>query len=227
MSFVRKLFHKKSESELQKVYTIDEGVTQQVYVYYPQPLAKIKDGDFFTLVVDPNNMKLTSALTGSVFDTSKGGYAVRYNGKVIGACNFSSATIKKLASYGFTIKIKAKRDGWYEKRIIPNIITLGSMPQELILSDEEANRVSEGYLENVKCQLIPAPKKSRAKPHLGFYKNEKLLFDLAACGDDYGGYLKYVDSYVDLLIEERKRKRDLKSFYTVIPVEYTYETVFV
>lgn len=167
MSFVRKLFHKKSESELQKVYTIDEGVTQQVYVYYPQPLAKIKDGDFFTLVVDPNNMKLTSALTGSVFDTSKGGYAVRYNGKVIGACNFSSATIKKLASYGFTIKIKAKRDGWYEKRIIPNIITLGSMPQELILSDEEANRVSEGYLENVKCQLIPAPKKVACKATSG------------------------------------------------------------
>lgn len=236
MGFLKNIFKKtESASETKpkeangeykrcKVVSICGDREQPVYVYYPHSLAKIKDGETFTLTVDTRPTKLKSPLIGGVWDTSKDGYAVRYNNELIGACSFSSSLVKNLVDSGFVVEIKAMRSGWYEPNKIPNIIALTPLFNSLILNEEESKRVKPGYLRQIECKLIPASKNSRAKPHIGFYKKETLLFEFGATLGCYQDYLKYVDRSIDLIVEKVAKKREPGFFYRATPIEYTYET---
>ena len=69
-----------------------------VYVYYGEPLRKIRKGDVFDAEVVTKPMRLRSELTGGVWDTADNGFALAYKGKVFGQHRLSETRSRTLRS---------------------------------------------------------------------------------------------------------------------------------
>lgn len=214
--------------------------TKRIYVYYPNPIRRIKDGDRFTLDLSPKPVKLRSSFSGEEWDTEDEGYAVLFKGKIIGAADYLSEGLKNIMRLGAVIQIEAMRNGWYEEGKIPNVVTFwpdhGEMKswikaQELFgrplpfearlisfnISFENGDVIPKERLSEVVLSLMPVPEGSSAKPHIGFWSNGKLFFDVDAKSDAYKKLLPLVGNTVKMSIETRKSKIDEGKY---IHIEY-------
>ena len=101
-----------------------------VYVYYGEPLRKIRKGDVFDAEVVTKPMRLRSELTGGVWDTTDDGFALAYKGKVFGAASALGNTFKDITELGYRITVSCRMTGWYAKGIptSPRRYSRGSMP---------------------------------------------------------------------------------------------------
>lgn len=101
-----------------------------VYVYYGEPLRKIRKGDVFDAEVVTKPMRLRSELTGGVWDTTDNGFALAYKGKVFGAASALGNTLKDIAKLGYKITVSCRMTGWYAKGI-PTVVMMIDEPEEI------------------------------------------------------------------------------------------------
>lgn len=100
------------------------------YVYYGEPLRKIRKGDVFDAEVVTKPMRLRSELTGGVWDTTDNGFALAYKGKVFGAASALGNTLKDIAKLGYKITVSCRMTGWYAKGI-PTVVMMIDEPEEI------------------------------------------------------------------------------------------------
>lgn len=101
-----------------------------VYVYYGEPLRKIRKGDVFDAEVLTKPMRLRSELTGGVWDTTDNGFALAYKGKVFGAASALGNTFKDITELGYRITVSCRMTGWYAKEI-PTVVMMIDEPEEI------------------------------------------------------------------------------------------------
>lgn len=101
-----------------------------VYVYYGEPLRKIRKGDVFDAEVVTKPMRLKSELTGGVWDTTDNGFALAYKGKVFGAASALGNTFKDITELGYRITVSCRMTGWYAKGI-PTVVMMIDEPEEI------------------------------------------------------------------------------------------------
>lgn len=101
-----------------------------VYVYYGEPLKKIRKGDVFDAEVVTKPMRLRSELTGGVWDTTDNGFALAYKGKVFGAASALGNTFKDITELGYRITVSCRMTGWYAKGI-PTVVMMIDEPEEI------------------------------------------------------------------------------------------------
>lgn len=101
-----------------------------VYVYYGEPLRKIRKGDVFDAEVVTKPMRLRSELTGGVWDTTDDGFALAYKGKVFGAASALGNTFKDITKLGYRITVSCRMTGWYAKGI-PTVVMMIDEPEEI------------------------------------------------------------------------------------------------
>lgn len=101
-----------------------------VYVYYGEPLRKIRKGDVFDAEVVTKPMRLRSELTGGVWDTTDNGFALAYKGKVFGAASAIGNTFKDITELGYRITVSCRMTGWYAKGI-PTVVMMIDEPEEI------------------------------------------------------------------------------------------------
>ncbi len=101
-----------------------------VYVYYGEPLRKIRKGDVFDAEVVTKPMRLRSELTGGVWDTTDNGFALAYKGKVFGAASALGNTFKDITELGYRITVPCRMTGWYAKGI-PTVVMMIDEPEEI------------------------------------------------------------------------------------------------
>lgn len=101
-----------------------------VYVYYGEPLRKIRKGDVFDAEVVTKPMRLRSELTGGVWDTADNGFALAYKGKVFGAASALGNTFKDITELGYKITVSCRMTGWYA-RGIPTVVMMIDEPEEI------------------------------------------------------------------------------------------------
>lgn len=101
-----------------------------VYVYYGEPLKKIRKGDVFDAEVVTKPMRLRSELTGGVWDTTDDGFALAYKGKVFGAASALGNTFKDITELGYRITVSCRMTGWYAKGI-PTVVMMIDEPEEI------------------------------------------------------------------------------------------------
>lgn len=101
-----------------------------VYVYYGDPLRKIRKGDVFDAEVVTKPMRLRSELTGGVWDTTDNGFALAYKGKVFGAASALGNTFKDITELGYRITVSCRMTGWYAKGI-PTVVMMIDEPEEI------------------------------------------------------------------------------------------------
>lgn len=101
-----------------------------VYVYYGEPLRKIRKGDVFDAEVVTKPMRLRSELTGGVWDTTDNGFALAYKGKVFGAASALGNTFKDITELGYRITVSCRMTGWYTKGI-PTVVMMIDEPEEI------------------------------------------------------------------------------------------------
>lgn len=101
-----------------------------VYVYYGEPLRKIRKGDVFDAEVVTKPMRLRSELTGGVWDTTDNGFALAYKGKVFGAASALGNTFKDITELGYRITVSCRMTGWYA-RGIPTVVMMIDEPEEI------------------------------------------------------------------------------------------------
>jgi len=101
-----------------------------VYVYYGEPLRKIRKGDVFDAEVVTEPMRLRSELTGGVWDTTDDGFALAYKGKVFGAASALGNTFKDITELGYRITVSCRMTGWYAKGI-PTVVMMIDEPEEI------------------------------------------------------------------------------------------------
>lgn len=101
-----------------------------VYVYYGEPLRKIRKGDVFDAEVVTKPMRLRSELTGGVWDTTDDGFALAYKGKVFGAASALGNTFKDITELGYRITVSCRMTGWYAKGI-PTVVMMIDKPEEI------------------------------------------------------------------------------------------------
>lgn len=101
-----------------------------VYVYYGEPLRKIRKGDVFDAEVVTKPMRLRSELTGGVWDTADNGFALAYKGKVFGAASALGNTFKDITELGYRITVSCRMTGWYA-RGIPTVVMMIDEPEEI------------------------------------------------------------------------------------------------
>lgn len=100
------------------------------YVYYGEPLRKIRKGDVFDAEVVTKPMRLRSELTGGVWDTTDDGFALAYKGKVFGAASALGNTFKDTTELGYRITVSCRMTGWYAKGI-PTVVMMIDEPEEI------------------------------------------------------------------------------------------------
>lgn len=100
------------------------------YVYYSEPLRKIRKGDVFNAEVVTKPMRLRSELTGGVWDTTDDGFALAYKGKVFGAASALGNTFKDITELGYRITVSCRMTGWYAKGI-PTVVMMIDEPEEI------------------------------------------------------------------------------------------------
>lgn len=103
---------------------------RSVYVYYGEPLRKIRKGDVFDAEVVTKPMRLRSELTGGVWDTTDNGFALAYKGKVFGAASALGNTFKDITELGYRITVSCRMTGWYTKGI-PTVVMMIDEPEEI------------------------------------------------------------------------------------------------
>lgn len=101
-----------------------------VYVYYGEPLRKIRKGDVFDAEVVTKPMRLRSELTAGVWDTTDNGFALAYKGKVFGAASALGNTFKDITELGYRITVSCRMTGWYAKGI-PTVVMMIDEPEEI------------------------------------------------------------------------------------------------
>lgn len=101
-----------------------------VYVYFGEPLRKIRKGDVFDAEVVTKPMRLRSELTGGVWDTTDNGFALAYKGKVFGAASALGNTFKDITELGYRITVSCRMTGWYAKEI-PTVVMMIDEPEEI------------------------------------------------------------------------------------------------
>ena len=101
-----------------------------VYVYYGEPLRKIRKGDVFDAEVVTKPMRLRSELTGGVWDTTDNGFALAYKGKVFGTASALGNTFKDITELGYRITVSCRMTGWYAKGI-PTVVMMIDEPEEI------------------------------------------------------------------------------------------------
>lgn len=101
-----------------------------VYVYYGEPLRKIRKGDVFDAEVVTKPMRLRSELTGGIWDTTDNGFALAYKGKVFGAASALGNTFKDITELGYRITVSCRMTGWYAKGI-PTVVMMIDEPEEI------------------------------------------------------------------------------------------------
>lgn len=101
-----------------------------VYVYYGEPLRKIRKGDVFDAEVVTKPMRLRSELTGGVWDTTDDGFALAYKGKVFGAASALENTFKDITELGYRVTVSCRMTGWYAKGI-PTVVMMIDEPEEI------------------------------------------------------------------------------------------------
>lgn len=101
-----------------------------VYVYYGDPLRKIRKGDVFDAEVVTKPMRLRSELTDGVWDTTDNGFALAYKGKVFGAASALGNTFKDITELGYRITVSCRMTGWYAKGI-PTVVMMIDEPEEI------------------------------------------------------------------------------------------------
>lgn len=101
-----------------------------VYVYYGEPLRKIRKGDVFDAEVVTKPMRLRSELTGGAWDTTDNGFALAYKGKVFGAASALGNTFKDITELGYRITVSCRMTGWYAKGI-PTVVMMIDEPEEI------------------------------------------------------------------------------------------------
>ncbi len=101
-----------------------------VYVYYGEPLRKIRKGDVFDAEVVTKPMRLRSELTDGVWDTTDNGFALAYKGKVFGAASALGNTFKDITELGYRITVSCRMTGWYAKGI-PTVVMMIDEPEEI------------------------------------------------------------------------------------------------
>lgn len=101
-----------------------------VYVYYGEPLRKIRKGDVFDADVVTKPMRLRSELTGGVWDTTDDGFALAYKGKVFGAASALGNTFKDITELGYRITVSCRMTGWYAKGV-PTVVMMIDEPEEI------------------------------------------------------------------------------------------------
>lgn len=101
-----------------------------VYVYYGEPLRKLRKGDVFDAEVVTKPMRLRSELTGGVWDTTDNGFALAYKGKVFGAASALGNTFKDITELGYRITVSCRMTGWYAKGI-PTVVMMIDEPEEI------------------------------------------------------------------------------------------------
>lgn len=100
------------------------------YVYFGEPLRKIRKGDVFDAEVVTKPMRLRSELTGGVWDTTDDGFALAYKGKVFGAASALGNTFKDITELGYRITVSCRMTGWYAKGI-PTVVMMIDEPEEI------------------------------------------------------------------------------------------------
>ena len=210
-----------------------------IYTYHGKPLKHLKMGDEFELTVSTAPQIIKSDLSyGMEWNTSSDGYALLYGGKVIGASARLDRLIRDITKHGYEVVLQAKKTGWYEKNIIPEIEVFWPDYADIEIwwdiqqaFDDEipidwemgrfnftANGESIGRRKNnipITFQLLDPKPGSKAKPKIGASYRDKLLFTTTARSMSYKYLSEAMDSEYFAVANRMDSMQDDGQYYRV------------
>lgn len=215
------------------------------YLYYPSVIKTIPDGQLFYLDLIFSKMKLISEVTETQIEIQEYNYALGYNGKVIGVCSYANDVLREYWDKKINVRVAARKNGYVSGFTnLPNIklyfpkkdklkSSLGAMVfspgaavenifyEFRIYTPSSLIHVDTAHDFICKPKIIPTPKGSKAKPHIGFYDGSELIFELSAQNNYYSSILELVDKDIRVAISKEypiTEPKYTKSHYRIVKI---------
>jgi hypothetical protein len=195
-----------------------------IYTYSSEPLRKIRKGQIVTVEAFRGDAVMTSTETGTRWDTrTDGDTVILYNGIPFGFSSIPKEKVMEAAKLGYALKFKSKCYGMLEgykgvkemRLIAPQRIFLKdwipSAPEDRPISMRENGFVYNEYdpddfkaisvrdswfFADATLAIIPTPKGSKAKPHIGVFANDGTqISEVAAINQYYNKLLDFMQRY--------------------------------
>ena len=102
----------------------------KLYVYYPEPLRAVRQGERFLLEAVPGDVVLHSSYSGNTVRTRDSGtVAYKYRGEVVGMSSYFSEAVTELMRSGYRVHLEAEKLGVYDKDV-PEVALYGNRSPE-------------------------------------------------------------------------------------------------
>lgn len=218
-----------------------------VYTYDSRPFLNMRDDQQFLLELFRGEGGITSVHTGYYKDTvSSGDTLVLYEGRPIGFTSIPKDKVYQAASMGYTLKIPAICRGWLEgysgvkeiKALTPQRVYLvewirGAADDRPLWNRDDyfsynerdgsdfANLVSKPLwvFPNAKISIIPTPKGSSAKPHIGLYSSDGMQFsEVYARNGYYKDLLEFSNRFDAFDVRATRQISEDESIYYKIEI---------
>ena len=107
-------------------FVLEGGRARKAYVYYPEALSGVKDGQRILLDVVPGDVVLYSKYSGNRLDTREDGecIALAYGTSIVAACWGYREVSMRLVAKGYRVRIVAEKRGMFSHDI-PDMYVLG------------------------------------------------------------------------------------------------------
>lgn len=218
-------------------HTLVGDTERDVYIYDGRPLSSVRKGSAFELEVFRGDATMRSIYTGREDGTDSYRVCMLYDGEPVGFVSMSLEEVRKAADSGIALRARAKCHGMVEgyKGVKDIRVTI---PRKLFAEDVIADmRAMEagapadhgvyGYNEydeddfrglaarnaweipSARVELIPTPKGSSAKPHVGVYMEDgTLVSEVAAKDCCYKDLVEIADGYSHYYVIARRWAKD-------------------
>ena len=219
---------------------------RKVYTYDSRPLAAVKSGQSIVLEAFRGDAAMTSVHTGYYSDNfNSDDTLMMYNGQPIGFMSIPKDKVFTAAQLGYALKVNAVCRGMLEgykgvKEIValaPNRIYLydwiPGAPDDRPLRDRDEyfsfNEYDEEDFKNIaikdewvfqdaRIEMIPTPKGSSAKPHIGIYSSDGMqVSEVAAKNNYYNGLIDFMGKYKGFTVKATRQKSAINdgSYYRI------------
>lgn len=211
-----------------------------VYVHFPYLLSDIKVGEVFKLRISLEHGKLFTD-NGDVCDKANNGHLVVYDNRVLGASYYYTelfkrldttkhnvivdAIVEQIVSGKQVVKLQLPQYGKLEKalplyqQMDPDVIGETDI-YTFNLTPQPGKGNFPNSAHDISLQMIPTPKGSSAKPHIGCWINKHLVFEINARMMSYDDLLNLVDKEILKFSAKKMKSKINDGYYYLITFVY-------
>lgn len=105
---------------------LEPSVKGKLYVYYPEPLRHVRQGERFLVEAVAGDVIMRSSYSGNEMDTRESDViAYMYGNDIVGMSSCCKANVRELLERGFKVFVQAEKLGVFDKDI-PDIVIFSS-----------------------------------------------------------------------------------------------------